>query len=899
VSRLRAGLLRVAGLLGRRRSRQDVDAEFQSHLEMEIEDNLRRGMTPAQARRHALAASGGLQVAREAYRDRTRLPTLDDFAQDVRFAIRMLRKSPGFTATAVLVLALGIGANGALFSLINALLLRPVVAGGEIVGLYSGNTVRPDAFRGFSYPEYTEIREQNAVFEQLVAEGFARAGITENGVTTRASAMLVSSNYFAALGVPLAQGRTFSTAEESPGSRVRVAIVDHTYWRRHGLVPDILGRTVVVNGVPLTIVGVAPEGFHGSMPVLSTDVWLPFGAADLIAGDGAAFASGVSNDRALQTLLLSGRLHDGVSIEEANARLTPLAGALAEAYPQFNRDQRLVVHERSRVGRGPRPRRDTEPLLGATILMAIATLVLIVACLNVANMLMARGSARRQEMAVRIALGGGRGRLLRQLLVEGLLLSAMASVGAIAVGWWAANRLVGSLESIAGVTLFLDVSPDARVVAAVTVACVVSTLVFALGPAWKLSKPNLTSSLKQGTTIGAARSGGTRLPNLLVGIQVALSLALLIAAGAFLRAGAATASSDAGFPLAGGLVVETDARLGRLDENDGRAAFRAVLERLRGTPGIRAASVASIVPLGATREDRQLRHGDRELEATFTVVGSDYFKALSLPVVSGREFMAAEEQGSSQDPVVIVDRMAAERLFGEGDALGQVVELSAFTGPSSFGRIVGIVPSVRDDLLEAPGAHVYVPFGQHYRAEMTLHVRTDPGREGRMLEPVREAIRAADERLPILATATLTTHRDSTLALWAVLFAAKLFTAFGTIALVLATVGVYGLRAYLVTQRTRELGIRMALGATRGRVIGQLLREGARVATVGMLAGVALALGLIQLLRQSDMLYEARTFDPAILIGASLLLVSAVAVASYIPARRAVRIDPAVALRPE
>ena len=868
---------------------------------MQVDDNLRSGMTPEEARRQALAASGGLQVAREAYRDRTRLPTLDDLAQDVRFAVRMLRKSPGFTATAVLVLALGIGANGALFSLINAILLRPVFpGGGQVVGLHSGSTTRPDVFRPFSYPEYVDIREQNGAFEGLVAEAGGRVGITERGLTSRAMATVVSSNYFTALRVPMALGRSFTADEERPGSGAMVAVVNHTYWRRHGYPPDIIGRTLVVNGSPVAIVGVAAEAFHGSMAILSNDLWLPFGAAELMAGDGAAFASGVSSDRSLRTLLLFGRLKDGLSIEQANTRLTPLANALAAAYPQFSREQRLVVQELSRTGRAPRPRRDTGTFVGAAVLMAIATLVLIVACLNVANMLMARGSARRQEMAIRLALGGGRGRLLRQLLVEGLLLSAMASTAALAIGWWAASLLVDSLTAIAPVTIFVDVSPDARVIVAVAVACVVSTAVFALGPAWKLSRPDLTSSLKQGTALGGAHPGRVALPNLLVGVQVALSLALLVSAGAFVRAGAQAASADAGFPLAGGLIVQTDARLGRLDEHEGRRALGAVLDRLRRLPGVQSASAASIVPLGEVREERLLRSGELETEATFTVVAGDYFAALGLPVLAGREFTTSEEQGTSTDPVVIVDRLVAERFFPGANALGQVVQLEASgDAAASLARIVGVVPSVRDNLLEGAAPHVYAPLGQQYRAEMTLHVRTTPGREGEMLQPVQLAIVAAERRLPLLNAVTLTTHRDRTITLWGVLFAAKVFAAFGTIALVLATAGVYGLRVYLVARRTREMGIRIALGATRARVVGQLLREGARVAVLGVGAGLALAVALIQVLRQSEMLYDVRTFDPAILAGASLLLVSAVAIASYIPARRAVRIDPAVTLRPE
>jgi predicted permease len=900
---LRAWAIRVAGLVTGRRRVREFEAEMQSHLAMETDEQIRRGAAPEEARRRALAAAGGVQAAREAYRDRVGLPLVDALGQDLRFALRVLRKSPGFTATAVVVLAIGIGANGALFSLINGLLLRPVVPGaGEIVGLYSGSRERPDAFRAFSYPEYVDIRDRNDVFTNLVAETAARVGVSENGATTRAVAMVVSSNYFTAFGVSMAVGRTFTRAEERPGSGASAVIVSYAYWRRHARDPRILGGTLLVNDRPLTVVGVAPETFHGTMPVMSTDLWLPMGAADVIGGDGGAFATGVSNDRTLRTLLLLGRLKDGVSIDEANARLTPLASALSAAFPEPNRSQRLVVHTRSRVARGARPRTDTEPMLGATVLMVVAGLVLLVACLNVANMLMARGSARRQEIAVRIALGGGRGRLLRQLLVEGLLLSFTAGIAALAVGWWAANRLVGTLIAIAPATVSIDVSPDVRVVAAIVVACVASTLMFALGPAWKLSKPDLVPSLKQDVPIGDARAGRMRMPHVLVGVQVGLSLALLIAAGAFVQAGASAARGNAGFPLAGGLVVETDARLSRLDEAEGRAAYAAVLDRLRQLPGVRAASAASIVPLGPSRDEREIRSpaSTAVTSATYTVIGTDYFDALGLSLWRGREFTLEEERGSSTDPVVLVDRLLADELFPAGDALGQIVELLVFgDSPPTPARIVGIVPSVRDDLLDPPAAHVYVPFGQQYRAEMTLHVRTDPGAEHAMLAAVRTALTGGGTRLPILSAATLTELRDRAITLWAVLFAARGFAAFGLIALFVTTVGVYGLRAYLVGLRTREIGIRLALGATRERITGQLVREGATVATVGIVGGLGLAVAIVQVLRQTSMLVEVQLLNPAVVAATVSLLGAAVFAASYVPARRAARIDPAVALRPE
>jgi predicted permease len=906
---LRAWWFRVVGLFGAGRLTQRFDAELESHIELHVEENISRGMTPEEARRQALIALGGVQAAREAYRDRGGIPVFDTLAQDVRFALRMLRKAPGFTAAAVIVLALGIGANGAVFSLINALLIRPLNGGtldAELVGVYSGDRTRPDAGRPFSYPEYVDLRDRSDVFSGLIAEAGVRAGITEAGRTRRISAMLVSSNYFSTLKVPMVAGRAFTRDEENPLGGAAVAVASHAFWRQHGFEADLIGRHIVINGQNLTVVGIAPKWFHGTMPVMSSDLWLPFGASALVSSGGDLGPSNrITVDRSMYTLLLAGTLKPGVTVKDAEARLAPLADALAAAFPESNKDQRLVVQSRSRTGRGPQPRSHAEAAVGATVLMAIAGMVLFVACLNLANMLLARGGARRQEIAIRLAIGGGRLRIVQQLLVEGLLLALMGGAAALTVSWLAADRFVASLGSIAGTTINLDVSPDARVVAIVILASILSAVVFSLGPAWRLSKPNLAAAMKACAPLGAARRRRLPLPSVLVSTQVALSLALLVAAGVFTRAGVHAASSEPGFALRGGLVAEMDTRLIGFSPAEGRAAYAAVLDRVRALPEVRDASLASIVPFGNSRDGRLVRRdggpaGNTPLLATFTVIGDRYFGSIGLPLIAGREFTAAEAQDAAAAPVTIVDRLLAERLFGADIPIGRMVRMTNFDGSLAESlQIVGVVPTVRDDILEPPGAHLYVPFGRNYRGEVTLHARVAAGTETVMLERVREAIHGVDERLPIVTLRTLTDHRDASPSLWAVIFAARLFAAFGIIALVLATVGVYGLRAYLVTQRTREIGIRMALGATRRGVVELLLREGARMTAAGVIAGLALALGLVQILRQSGMLFDVSAVDPIVFTLAPLVLAIAATLASYVPARRALQIDPAVALRPD
>ena len=902
--RLRAAWYRLAGFVsGHRRARQ-FDEELQSHIELHVEDNLRRGMTPEQARRQAFLALGGVHSVREAYRDRGSLPALDALLQDLRFAVRVLRKAPAFTATVVLILALGVGANGAVFSVINSALIRPVVPGldhSELVGGYGGERLRPDVFRAFAYEDYVTLRDAAGVFSGLVAEEGSRTGITENGRTRRIEAMRVSSNYFSTLGVPMTAGRAFTSAEEQPWSGSTVAVVSHSFWRARGMPPDIIGSRLVLNGQSVTVVGVAAEGFHGTMPVMSSDVWLPLGA-------GAAVSVASPRERSSgQTgmLLLAGRLRPGLSAGEATRRLEPVANALAAAAPERNANLRLLVETRSRTGRAAGPRSDAAAATGAAVLMTIAALVLLVACLNLANMLLARGAARQQEIAVRLALGGGRYRVVRQLVVEGLVLAALGGAAALAVSWWAAERFVATLRSLSPATIVLDVSPDIRVVTTIVVASIVSMVVFSLGPAVRLSNPDLATTMKVAALQPRARRRRMPLPSLLVCGQIALCLTLLVAAGVFLRSSGRAALVDPGFPLRGGVIAHLDGELIGLDETRAREVYGAVLARVRTTAGVSEASLASIVPFDNDSEGmlvrREAGQGDETpLFATYTVIGARYFATLGLRLLRGREFTEAEEQ-QDMAPVAIVDRTFVERVFGGGDPIGRVVRMLNWDGsPGESLQIVGLVPTVRDDVLEAPDrAHVYVPLGSHYRGQMRLHARVATGAEVQMTERVRQAVRDVHETLPIAWVRTWSQHREASISLWGVLLATRLFGVFGVIALALATVGVYALRAYLVMRRSREIGIRVALGATRHSIVAQLLREGGRIAAIGLAAGAILATGVVQLFRGSGLLVDAQLVDPIVFALAAAVLAAATTAASYLPARRALRIDPATALRPE
>jgi len=900
VRALRRGLTRLRGLVTRPRREQDFDEELRSHVEMHTDEGIRAGLSPEEARRHALVMLGGLQQTREAYTDGVTLPSVESVLQDLRFAVRMLAKAPGFTAVAVFVLALGIGANAAVFSLINAVLLRPVngTTRGTLMAVSVGDRTRPGSWRFFSYPEYLDVRQHADLFQSVVAETPANPGLEEGGRVQRITARIVSSNFFSALGGTMAAGRGFTAAEENPGTTTPVAVVGYPFWRRHGFDPALVGSSLRINSRSFTVVGVAPDGFTGVLPVMAADVWFPFGAADLLSAASSPGLFGrVASDRQVQSLVLTALLRDGVTADMATQRLDPLAAAWPTA-ASGGRTQ-MVVAPRSRTAMGPAPGRDTGARAGATVLMLLTMVVLVVACLNLANMLLARGSARRPEIALRLAIGGSRGRIVRQLLTEGLVLSILGGAAALFMAWAAARQVTSTLGALPGSNFVISLTPDLRVFTAVGIACFVSTIAFSLGPAWTLSKPDLASGLK---TAGL-RSRKRRLPvpDLMVSGQIALSLALLVAAALFVRAGAAAAIADPGYALRDGLLVQTDLDMIGATRADGLRIYGDLVDRLRALPGVRAASVASVVPFGDFRDGRMVRSDSTLIFATYTVVGADYLETLGLKLLAGREFTRIEEQTAAASPVALVDQLLVEKLFHGQNPIGQALHLSARPDhlDDETVEIVGIVPTLRDDLTEGVNAHVYVPFGSRYRSAMTLRIKTEPGAETALTLPIRNAVAEIDRRVSVLTIQTLAEHRDASGTLMALTILSAIFGAIGLIALFLASIGVYGLRAYLVAQRTREFGIRLALGAPRGSMVRQVLAEGGRIAAAGIVIGALLAAALTIVLQQSGMLLNVSPTDPLVVIGTPLVMLAAIGLASYIPARRALRVEPVAALRVE
>jgi len=831
------------------------------------------------------------------------------FLQDLRYAVRLLRRTPGFAVVAVLVLALGIGANAAVFSIVNALVLRPQAGRlGDVVGVFNrargGFDGRRDSYRAFSYPAYVDIRVANDAFQSLTAYAVTLVGAGEGTATRRMLAMVVASNYFSTLGVSPAAGRLFLPEEERPTAGTLVAIASYEQWRLHAFAREFVGSVARINGLDFTVIGVAPKGFNGAMGFVGPSWWLPLGAYDELLS--AFFPEGERNlsDRAHAALSLVGTLRAGVTAQSAQLRLDVLARRLALAHPGTDRDRAFEIAPQFLLGSSIRPQ-SNEPIVAiSAILMLMATLVLVVACLNLANLMLARGSARRREIAVRMALGGGRLRIVRQLLTEALVLSAAGAAVGVLVADWTMKMLATSLAENFPISISIDAALDARVMAAAVGFAVLSTLAFALGPAFSLARGVGLADAGAESRTTADNRRGSRLvsgPRLIVA-QLALSLALVATGGLFVRGAMSIPGLDAGYRLDHQLIAGLDPGLAGFGETRGRELYRALLERLRALPGVESAGIASMVAFGDERESRQIfLPGSEEAAAdpTFEIVGAKYFDTLGLRMRAGREFTETEEAGGSGATAkVIVNEPLARRLFGDTDPIGRQIQIRLNTNdPLSTFEIIGVAPGLRQAILDpGPVPQVYVAFGGHYRSNMNIHVRSGAGvRDEEMLAALARELRLIDNRLPILRLRTMTAHRDASVFAWMLRAAAALFGGFGGLALLLAAIGVYGLEAYTVSRRTREIGIRMALGARTADVAQLILGDGMRATLWGLTIGLVFALVSGRIV--SGFLFRVSPFDPVVLAGSALVLAAAVAAACLVPLRRAVRVEPLDALR--
>jgi putative ABC transport system permease protein len=845
---------------------------------------------------------------------------------DLRFALRQLRKSPGFTALAVITLALGIGVNSAVFALVNSMVLRSPIPlrPEEVVNVFTARQNASQDHRQFSHMEYRELRENGGdVFADVAALDFTVAGIGRDQSMRRSVVALTSDNFFSLMGVRPVIGRFYNAEECRPNASVPVVVASYAFWKRMGGRQDFVGSKLQINGQPYTVIGITPDGFSGAHALITPDVWLPLGVHSQI---GSAFGVVESlNDLAQPknyTLNLTARLQHGLNIDIAKSRLPVLGQRLTAIQPSSSEDAReLQIQKPSRFSISNGPQDDGPVTLIGTLLMAMAGAVLIIASLNLANMLLARGTTRAKEIAVRLALGASRWQIVRQLLCEGLLLAICGGVVGLIVSVWCNDLLLRSLAQVLGSVNFsfvVNLHPDATVLAVTFLFCVLATLLFSLGPALRASKADLVHDLKQqvGEPTRTGRFNRFFAPrHILVMAQIALSLMLLFSAGLFFRGALKASGLNPGFEPAGDLVAEFDFLLTRKDPAEARRLMFAAIQRARQLPGVQTAALGTMLPYGnftttgrvmSAREamPTDSKTPDPGAGGLFTAITPEYFDAIGVRLLRGRDFTQAEAENKDTPRVAIIDDEMAKKLFPNTDAIGQHIR---YTRPPKDGspndmEVVGVVASHRHEVMQTDSLNgrLFVPLAQGYNGNVFLHVRfatKDRRALVGIIPTVRQALQGIDPDLPILNIAPFSDLVDKNVGLWIVRLGAILFGVFGGIALLLAVVGVYGVKAYAVACRTREIGIRMALGAHRRDVFGLIMRQGALQTALAVAVGLLLSLAAGRVLAQ--ILYQVSPSDPFALLISSVLLAAAALLACFLPARRATRVDPIEALRAE
>jgi len=818
---------------------------------------------------------------------------METLLKDLRYGIRSLLKQPGFAFVAVLSIALGIGVNTTIFSFVNATLFRPLPfpESDKLVRLWDGNSA--------SYPDYVAYRDDSKVFSSLVAYAQRPLSLTVNGESERIFGEIVTGNYFDVLKVKPAIGRGFLQEEDrTPGTHPVVVLSNSLWQRQFNSDPAILGKGIKLNNYSFTVIGVMPEKFVGATLISPPDVWVPMMMEPIVDPGSRSLTSPDEG-----WLMMLGRLQPELKLPGAQAAVETIASRLHQARRERNSEpeqmERRIVAVAEARGLMVPPAGRVPAFLAITVVMAVVALVLLVACANVANMLLARAVARRKEIAVRLALGAGRLRIIRQMLTESVLLSLIGGVGGLLLAGWSSNLLATLLpQSFPGNSIAPDVSLDARVFLYTFLLSTVTGVVFGLAPALQSSKPDVIATLKdQAVTFGRGRTRFT-LRNLLVVTQVAISMLLLVSAGLFLRNLRNTQHPEPGFVTNNGLMMSFDLGLARYDKARGQIFEEQLLQRVRSLPQIQSASLAefvpltdagSLTPLYVEGEPTPDRFDDDSLLSNNTV-GLDYFRTMGIPFVKGRDFNSSDTASSPE--VIIVNETLARRLSPDGNAVGKRIRMDS---QGDYLEVVGVVRDIKyRQLSEKPPFFGYLPLSQRYRSSMTLHVRT-PSDPVAAINQLRAEINALDSNLPLTGVKTMQEHMRLPLAPAKLL--ALLSSTFGILALLLASIGLYGVMAYVVGSRTREIGIRMALGAQTSGVRRLVIVQGMRLALTGVAVGVVAALALTRVL--SGVLYGVSATDPFTFAGVVVLLASVALLACLVPAWRATKVDPLVALRYE
>ncbi len=883
MKQIRQWMMRLGGLFNRQRKDRELDEEIESHLQLHSEDNLRLGMSPQEARRQAMLELGGVESMKEAYRDQRGWPWLEMLWQDIRYGARQLRKNPGFTIVAVLTLVIGIAANTAIFSVVNALLLRPLpYADSDRLVMLSINSKGGDG-GDTDFTTFVDWRERSRSFERMALITSWGGVMTGQGEPERVQGIRVSADYFSLLGVAPLLGRDFSPGEDRPDTRF-VVMLSHALWkRRFNSDPNIIGKPIKVSDETFTVIGVMPPGFEDLVAANfygPAQVWAPVGYD-------------VTQPWACRTcrhLRAFARLKSGVTFAQAKAEMDAVMNLVVREHPEsYAPDSGIAMIKLQDEFVGGMRRT-------LIVLLAAVGFVLLIACANVANLLLARANQRSREIALRLALGARPWRIVRQLLTESLMLSSLGAG-------------LGLLLAMLGTELLVRLSPatmlklqeaktDGSVLGFTLLVSLVTGVLFGLLPALQASKSDVQLALKEsGKSSPSVRQN--RLRGFLVVTEIALSVVLMVGAGLLIRSFERILSVPTGFEPRNLLTMTVPATGARYAQDGQVAAFyRNVLDRVHTLPGVEAAGIVSVLPFSANYdncgffiEEKPLANPAERPSARRYGVSPDYLRAMGIPLLRGRQF---NERDNANAPLVaLISKTAAERNWPNEDPIGRRIRLG---GPEDALRtIVGIVSDVcQQGLDDRPGMQAYVPHAQWIGSDMTLVVRTsvDPVS---LTAAVRKEIRAVDASQPVYQIATM--HQLISISVAQRRFTLLLVGVFAAVALFMTAIGIYGVVWYSVAQRKQEIGIRMALGAQRHEVVQLVLGQGLRLMLLGLASGVAEAFALTRVLEH--LLFQTNTRDPLTFFLVTVTLCAAATIACWLPARRAVKVDPMEALRQE
>jgi macrolide transport system ATP-binding/permease protein len=879
--------LRLAALFRRERLEADLDTEVRAHLEMAAEMNKRSGMREEEAWREARRSFGGVEQTKELYREQRGLPMIETTLQDLRFGLRMLRRNPGFSILAILCLTLGIGANAAVFSWVEGILFRPypAVSHQEQLLALAGTARGETGATALSWPDFVDLRRNCTLFDSFFVSKITGTTLSIGDRAERTTGSIVSANYFDAIGVHPVLGRGFEAGEDSGRSAHPVVVISYQLWQgRFKGDPQIIGKTQRLNGVVHTIVGVTPEGFYGTFVGWRMHFWVPASMEDIFEA-----GSYKLEDRGARWIESYGRLNPGVSRQQAQSEISAIAKRLEADYPETNRGRGMQLWPLWQT-----PFNNARTLLPTLeIMLAVVFFVLLIACANVGNLLLVRSFARRHEMTVRQAIGASRGRLLKQLLTEGMILSAFGAAGGLLVAYWCRHALVLLFPARGGVSMYLPGEIDWRVLAVSAGVCLIATLLVGLVPALQSGKIDLAGALKSDSAgvVGGRGRGWVR--SGLVVVQVSLSFVLLVGAGLLLQSLQKIRNSSPGFSTHGVLSTAVDLASAGYDLQSAQTFRDELLDRVKALPGVESAAFARATPLGygsysesPIAVDGYQPPPEEQPAVEYNEVGEDYFVTMGIPLLSGREFTRADDEKGAL--VAVVNETMAKRYWSGKDPIGERVQVKG-----RWMRVVGVAKDSKyQSVRETPKPFFYVPWRQNASVGSGMYIRTPLSAET-MATAVAREVRALDGRLALYEMITMQEQVDRSTS--AQLVAVTLVGVLGGLALLLAAIGLYGVMSYAVSQSSRELGLRMALGAGASNVLRLVMSRGLGLMLGGVLLGGAVALGLTRLM--GNMLYKVSPRDPVAFGAAFAVMTIAALAACCLPAWRAARTDPARALR--